>query len=135
MLHLGKSGGVAIQDGDVHPRVGEPLLDLAARALQDLQADGRVSSPRLGEQLADQRLSDRGQQAQSDATGRLAGFAAYFLLECLGIRQQGFDLGKQPRSDFGQFDAASGAVEQSRPAFALEGIDLSTQQRLVAVQK
>jgi hypothetical protein len=27
LLHLGKSGTVAVQDGDVDPRVGQPLLD------------------------------------------------------------------------------------------------------------
>ena len=72
LLGLRQRRSVAVQDRDVDARVDQPFLDLAARAFEHLQADRRMALADRGEQLADQRLRDRRQEAERDAPGRLA---------------------------------------------------------------
>ena len=67
--------------------------------------------------------------------GRLARLAANFVLQLLGIGQQRLHLRKHALAHFGQLDAAAGAVEQPRTAFALQRVELPAQQRLVAVEE
>ena len=76
----------------------------------------------------DQRQSDRRQEAERDAPGRLARLAADVALEPLGIGEQRLDLRKQARAGLRQLDAATGAVEQPRAALALQRVELPAQQ-------
>lgn len=52
-----------------------------------------------------------------------------------GVRKQRLDVRKDSLAHIGQRHTTAGAVEQARVAFALEGIQVPAQQRLVAVEK
>src|SRR5205814_4664323 len=76
LLLLGQRVAVAVENRDVDPRSGQPLLDLAARPFEDLQMHARKATAYPSEELADQGRADRWQRTERHTTCRLAGLAA-----------------------------------------------------------
>ncbi|MCY1553000.1 hypothetical protein D9M68_894390 [compost metagenome] len=91
--------------------------------------------PDLGEQAANQRVRYRWQRTHGDATGRFASAPTDIGFQLFGRLQQRLDLRKQRFPRVRELDATTGAVEKAQATLALQGIDLSAQQGLVAVQK
>ena len=89
----------------------------------------------MRKQASDQGAANGRQQTQSDHTGRLVFRTMHLEVELIGAFKQSLHVGHNAGAGLRQRHAAPGALEQAHAAVAFHRIELSAQERLVAIEK
>ena len=121
---------VAIIDPDLDAARRQPFLDLAAVTLQRAQPDAGKAVADFACDRRDQPARGDRHRPERDFAMRFGAFAPRGIGPGLGIGHQRAGARQHAFAEFGQHDAASGAVEKPVADRALQRRDLPAQRRL-----